>query len=195
MLCNALYAGFSYILEIRYDCMTTSEKSEPIKRKEEEETTLPRRADTFEAFRRNIERNIERAFTRPWPSVFDWRFPSMPFGAWSDIRTPLCDLVDKGDRYELQVEVPGIEKEKIDLKATRHAIEITGEQTEKTEEKGKNYVYNERSYRSFQRRVPIPEEIVPSKVNAKMVNGVLTIELPKKIPTKVEEETAKVKVE
>jgi HSP20 family molecular chaperone IbpA len=36
---------------------------------------------------------------------------------------------------------------------------------------------------------------VPSKVNAKMVNGVLTVELPKKIPTKVEEETTKVKVE
>lgn len=119
----------------------------------------------------------------------------MPFGTWSDIRTPLCDLVDKGDRYELQVEVPGIEKEKIDMKATRHAIEISGEQTEKTEERGKNYVYNERSYRSFQRRVPIPEEIVPSKVNAKMANGVLNIEMPKKVPTKVEEETTKVKVE
>ena len=38
---------------------------------------------------------------------------------------------------------------------------------EKTEDKGKNYVYNERSYRSFSRRIPIPEEIVPSKVTAK----------------------------
>jgi len=174
--------------------MITSEKSESSKRKEEA-SNLPRRMDAFESFRRNIERNIERAFTRPWPSAFDWRFPSLPFGAWSDIRTPVCDLVDKGDRYELQVEVPGIEKEKIDVKATRHAIEITGEQTEKTEEKGKNYIYNERSYRSFQRRVPIPEEIVPSKVNAKMVNGVLTIELSKIVPTKVEDETTRIKVE
>jgi HSP20 family protein len=193
MLCNALYAEFSYILEIRYACMTTSEKSEASERKEEE-TNLPRRADAFDTFRRNIEKNIERAFTRPWPSTLDWRFPSMPFGALVDVRAPLCDMVDRGDRYELQIEVPGIEKEKIDLKATKHAIEISGEQSEKTEEKGRNYVYNERSYRSFQRRVPIPEEIVPSKVNAKMVNGVLTIELPKKVPTKVEEETTKVKV-
>jgi HSP20 family protein len=194
MLCNAVYANVSYILEILYGCMATSEKSESPK-KREEETTFPRRADAFEAFRRNIERNIERAFMRPWPSVFDWRFPSMPFGPLSDIRAPLCDMVDKGDRYEVQVEVPGIEKEKIDLKATRHAIEITGEQTEKTEEKGKSYVYNERSYRSFHRRIPIPDEIVPSEVNAKMVNGVLIIELPKKVPTKVEEETTRVKVE
>lgn len=160
-----------------------------------DETNLPRRADGIEAFTRSLEKNIERAFSRPWPSIFDWRFPSLPFGAWSDIRAPLCDMMDKGDRYELTVEVPGIEKEKVDLKATRRAIQITGEQTEKTEEKGKNYVYNERSYRSFHRRIPIPEEIVPSKVSAKMVNGVLTIELPKKTPTKVEEESAKVKVE
>jgi len=183
--------------------MTASEVSEPARRKEEqeeegggeEETTLPRRADVFETFRRNIERNIERAFTRPWPSVFDWRFPLLPSGILNDIRTPLCDLVDKGDKYELQVEVPGIEKEKVDLKASKHAVEITGEQSEKTEEKGKDYVYNERSYRSFHRRIPIPEEIVPSKVSAKMANGVLTIQLPKKVPTKIEEETTKVKVD
>jgi HSP20 family protein len=174
--------------------MTTSEKSESTKRREEE-INLPRRADTFETFRRNIERNIERAFTQPWPSAFDWRFPSMPFEALLDIRAPLCDMVDRGDRYEIQVEVPGIEKEKIDVKATQHAIEISGEQSAKSEEKAKNYVYNERSYRAFQRRIPIPEEIVPSKVNAKMVNGVLTLELPKKVPTKTEEESAKVKVQ
>ena len=194
MLCNALYSEVSYTVDIQFNHMTTSDKSDSSKKKEEE-TNIPRRMDAFETFKHNIERNLEKAFTRPWPSPFDWRFPTLPFGALSDIRTPLCDLVDKGDRYELQLEVPGVEKDKIDLKATRHAIEIAGEQTEKTEEKGKNYVYNERSYRSFQRRVPIPDEILPSKVNAKMVNGVLTIELPKKVPTKAEDETTRVKIE
>ncbi len=175
--------------------MPTSEKPESDKGKAEEETKrLTTRADSFESFLRNIERNIERAFSPTWPSTFDWRFPSMPFGALAGVRAPLCDMVDKGDRYELQVETPGIEKEKIDLKATRHAIEISGQQSEKSEEKGRYYVYNERSYKSFERRIPIPEEIVPSKVNAKMVDGVLTIELPKKVPTKMEEETTKVKV-
>jgi HSP20 family protein len=175
---------------------TTSEKSESEKNKTEEETkSFPVRQESFESFLHNIERNIERAFSRPWPSTLDWRFPSVSFGALTGVRAPPCDMVDKGDKYELQVETPGIKKEKIDLKATRHAIEISGEESEKTEEKGKNYVYNERSYRSFERRIPIPEEIVPSKVYAKMVDGVLTIELPKKVPTKTEEGTTKVKVE
>jgi HSP20 family protein len=84
---------------------------------------------------------------------------------------PLGDLADKGDKYELQLEIPGINKESIDIKATRSSVEISGEQSEKTEEKRKDYVFNERSYRSFHRKVDIPVEIVPSKVEAKMENG------------------------
>ncbi|MFL6455257.1 MAG: Hsp20 family protein [Nitrososphaeraceae archaeon] len=38
------------------------------------------------------------------------------------------------------------------------------------------------------RSIPIPEEIVSSKVRAKMSNEVLHIELPKKNPTKLEEQ-------
>ena len=49
-------------------------------------------------------------------------------------------------------------------------------------------IYYERSYNSFYRKIPIPEEIVSSKVRAKMSNEVLHIELPKKNPTKLEEE-------
>jgi HSP20 family protein len=80
------------------------------------------------------------------------------------------------------------------VKATKNSVEISGEQSEKTEEKKKNYVYNERSYRSFHRKIPIPEEIVASKIDAKMSNGIIQIQLPKKIQTKPEEETTKVEI-
>jgi HSP20 family protein len=103
-------------------------------------------------------------------------------------------MIDKGDKYEIQVEVPGIEREKLNVKATKKSLEITGEQSEKIEDKDKNYVYNERSYRSFSRRIPIPEEIIPSKVTAKMSNGMLFVELPKTTPTKPSEETSKVEI-
>jgi HSP20 family protein len=144
----------------------------------------------FENFRRDIE-----GMMSPWSHspLWGWRFPSeLNIGARGEeemmVRTALYDMVDKGDKYELQVEVPGIEKDKIDVKTTKDSIEISGEQSEKTEEKRKNYVYNERSYSSFYRKIPIPEEIIPSKVSAKMSNGILQVELPKKMPTKLEEE-------
>ena len=95
-------------------------------------------------------------------------------------------MVDKGDRYELQAELPGIEKDKIHVKATDDSIEISAEQLEeeRVEERKKKYVYNERSYRSFYRTIPIPEQILSSEVTAKMNNGILRIDLPKKMPTK-----------
>jgi HSP20 family protein len=101
-------------------------------------------------------------------------------------RTPLVDMVDRGDRYRLRLEIPGIDKDKIQLNATDDSIEISGEQSgeESTEDKWHNYIYNERSYRSFYRSIPIPEEILPSKITARMDNGILRIDVPKKAPSR-----------
>ncbi len=61
------------------------------------------------------------------------------------------DMVDKEDSYELKVEVPGIEKERMKVIATNDSVEISGEQTteEGSEDKRTRYVYNERSYSTF----------------------------------------------
>lgn len=140
----------------------------------------------------SFRRDIQNAFlTLLWPRSLGWRFPS--FGTELDTRTPPCDMVDKGDKHEVTLEVPGIPKEKIDIKTRKKRVEVSGQQ-EKTEEKGKNYVYNEQSYQSFSRGIPIPEEINPSKVEGKMEIGLLRIELPKKPLTKVDEEETKVNV-
>jgi HSP20 family protein len=149
--------------------------------------------DIFDTFRRDVERMM-----MPWSSssssLWDWHFPSLPttedIQDQITVRMPIFDMVEKEDRYELKVEVPGIEKEKVKVKATEDAVEISGEQSkeEESEDKRKRFIYNERSYNSFYRKIPIPEEIVSSKVRAKMSNGVLHIELPKKKPIKLEEE-------
>jgi HSP20 family protein len=160
------------------------------KRDEEPREMMPTTGITsvFDNFMREMER-----MTRPWSFPMDWQFPSI-FEA-RDMRMALYELADRGDKFELQVEVPGIEKEKIDLKATKYSIEISGKHSEKTEEKkGKRYLYTERLYRSFYRNVTLPEEIVPSKVAAKVENGVLKVDLPKKTPTKGESEATRIDV-
>jgi HSP20 family protein len=124
--------------------------------------------------------------------MLDWRFPRefgmlRPYRTGGEeqgilSRTPLVDMVDKGDRYYLRLEVPGTDKDKIQLNATEDSIEVSGEQSEEesSQDKGRNFIYNERSYNSFYRSIPIPEEIIPSKINAKMQNGILQVEIPKK---------------
>jgi HSP20 family protein len=159
---------------------------------ESQRSLQTRRMDNvFDTFRRDIEDMM-----MPWSSssLWDWRFPSLSTteenNDQSMVRMPIFDMVDKEDRYELKVEVPGIEKEKVKVKATKDSLEIFGEQSkeEESEDNRRRFVYNERSYNSFYRKIPIPEEIVSSKIRAKMSNGVLHIELPKKNPTKLEEE-------
>ncbi len=36
-------------------------------------------------------------------------------------KLPLCDVADKGDKYEVNLEIPGIDKDKIDVKATKNS--------------------------------------------------------------------------
>lgn len=142
--------------------------------------------DIFEGFRKDIE----DAFFVPKWSFLDRRNELV-----SDFETrlPLCDMEDLGDKYEVTLEAPGIPKDKITVKAGPDYIDISGEQEKKTEEKSKNYLYNERSYSSLRRRISTPEEIVPSQIDAKMENGVLHIQVPKKAPTKTEETKVQIK--
>lgn len=140
----------------------------------------------FESFRRDMEDVL---------SVTRWPLMSSGNDLVSDFETrlPLCDMEDLGDRYKISLEAPGIPREKITIKAGIDYIDISGEEEKQTKEKGKNYLYNERSFSSLRRRIPTPEEIVPSKVDAKMENGVLHVQVPKKTPTKNVETNVQVK--
>lgn len=127
------------------------------------ESATGRLDDMFEEFRKEL------AAMNLWPGM----------NLSGNTRVPLCDIADRGSKYELHVEVPGITKDKMEVKATQHAVEISGSQSEKSEEKRKGYYYSERTAQSFYRMIPVPEEIDPSKVSASMNNGVLAVELPK----------------
>jgi HSP20 family protein len=122
-------------------------------------------------FRQEIENAMKTWSTSPWiPSLFDYE----------GIRLPLCDIADRGNRYEIQVEVPGMKKENVKVTATANAIEISAQNTQNTEEKRKGHMYTERSQSSFYRLIPLPYEIVTAKVKSKVNNGILTLEAPKK---------------
>lgn len=95
-------------------------------------------------------------------------------------RSPLTDLADLGNSYELTAEIPGIPNDKIDVQVSEDRVEITGEG--EAEAEGKEYLSREISYRGYYRKIPLPEEIVPKEARAKNVDGILKIELPKRTP-------------
>ncbi|MHA1385438.1 MAG: Hsp20/alpha crystallin family protein [Candidatus Helarchaeota archaeon] len=92
------------------------------------------------------------------------------------------DLIDKGDKYSIIAEIPGIPKEDINIEITKNVLEIKAENKTVKEEKKEGYIKRERGQRSFYRRVVLPEEIIADKIEAELKNGILSIDIPKKEP-------------
>ncbi len=170
-----------------------SSSSERKREEEQERNPMMMPSRQFENMFDSFRREMERMMTRPWSFPMDLEIPSISEAR--DMRMAPYELVDRGDRLELHLEVPGIEKENISVKTTKYSVEVSGKHSEKDQQqKGKKYIYSERLYRSFYRNVPLPEEIIPSKVSAKLENGILRVDLPKKNPTEAESEATRVEV-
>jgi HSP20 family protein len=108
-------------------------------------------------------------------------------------KAPPMDLADLGDRYEMQVEMPGMPKENINIEVTPNSIEISAEHDESKEDKGKNWLRHECSKISYYRSLELPEEIKSDNVDAELKDGMLTVMLHKVEP-KPEYKVRKVKV-
>jgi HSP20 family protein len=104
-----------------------------------------------------------------------WAFPSEISGPeW-----PRVDMEETDEAIRLTAELPGVDKDNIDISVTDETITIKGEKKQEEEKKGKGYYKLERSYGSFQRSFYLPCEVEADEVNATFKNGVLTIALPK----------------
>lgn len=100
------------------------------------------------------------------------------------VRQPLIDLADNGKEYVVKAELPGINKDDLNIEITENAIEISGEtKTEqKEEDKDKGYIRRERRYAKFYRSLPLPENVLTDKADAVLKDGILTVKLPKAAP-------------
>jgi len=109
------------------------------------------------------------------------------------VRYAAIDLVDNGNHYTVTAELPGFAKESVDIQINRDELLIRAQKNVETEEKRKNYMHRERGYSAFERTITFPEQVVPSKCEGEMKDGVLELKIPKKEP-KPEEKMTKVKL-
>ena len=91
------------------------------------------------------------------------------------------DIRDEGGAYVLEAELPGFQKEDINIQLSDNYLTITAEHRTESEEKDKkgNYVRRERSYGSFSRSFDV-SGIDVSAIKASYQDGVLKLVLPKK---------------
>ena len=105
-------------------------------------------------------------------------------GAWK--LTPAVNIYESNEKFAIEIAAPGLEKEdfKIDLK--NEILTVSSEKSDKKEEeanKGK-VIRSEFRYASFQRSFALPKEVDVANIKASNKNGILTIELPKKVEYK-----------
>lgn len=112
--------------------------------------------------------------------------------AGMEITIPTVDLYEEKDDIIVKAELPGMEKENIDINLLDDRLTIKGEKKKEEEIKKENYYRAERSYGSFTRTLELPRQVQADKVKANFKNGVLEIRLPKTEEAKKKETRVKV---
>ena len=123
-----------------------------------------RRMANFDPFR-EME-NMERSF----------------FGSGNVVSAFRTDVSDTGDAFVLECELPGFKKEDIGINIENDCLTIAVERKLDEENKKPNFVKRERFYGSFSRSFDVTG-INTDAIEAKYLDGILTLTLPKKVET------------
>ena len=141
------------------------------------------RRDPFSALQQEINDLFDRDF---WdfgnvPSVFDEGF------------APAMDVKDHDDRVEVRCDLPGVEKDDIDVSISGSMLTVKGEKKGEKEDKDGDYYRKESWSGSFQRSVNLPDAVDADRAEAEMKNGMLVLTIPKKEEKKRKQIDVKVK--
>jgi HSP20 family protein len=95
------------------------------------------------------------------------------------IRIPTIDLVETEQELVVKAEMPGIDKDKIEVEVLPELLNISAEMHEEREEKDVTHHRCERVWGRFERSIPLPAEVVTDQTKATYRDGLLEIHLPK----------------
>lgn len=136
-------------------------------------TSLTRYSPTFSSLRREVDRLFDDMLR-----VRDGE--DTRSAVWS----PRTDISEREDRYVLHVDVPGLSKKDLTIELQGDTLTVSGERKSEHEEKEQNLHRVERFYGHFFRSFTLPQASDTENVKARMKDGVLTIEVPKREDSK-----------
>jgi HSP20 family protein len=138
------------------------------------EPTGNRRRDPFSMFN-DIELMMDRMLGRRWPL-----FRSLPGVGDMDVSwNPQVDMYEQGNELVIKAELPGVSRDDIDVSIEKGDLILKGERKSEHEVKDENAYRLERSFGSFYRRLPLPDDVKEDDISATYNDGVLEIRMPK----------------
>jgi len=129
------------------------------------------------------------------PSRF-WDFEPFSLKIFDEddfFRTPLANVTEDESGFHMTAELPGLEKGDLEITIHDGDLEIRGERKEEHEEKKEGYVRKEYSSSSYYRTFKLPENVDEEKIDATLDNGVLKLDLPKKVIEEKEKKKIEIK--
>lgn len=142
----------------------------PLRRRESD---IVRLDDQFPQLDR-IRQGLLSIFDSPaWSSMDPMRWPAMP----EDQHLALADLVEREDEFELSVELPGIDREAIDIEAEGRRIIVTAQRDE--QERDGVLRHRTRVVGQIRHEALLPSDVNEEAIEATLDKGVLRLRLPK----------------
>ena len=140
---------------------------------------MARRANPFEDLEELFDR-MRRQFEEATGSMEDVSVESLRSGMRIDVE-------DSGESFVVTADLPGFDKDDIDVRLSDQRLRISADHTEETTEEGDrsddgHFVRQERHHSSMERVVRLPEPVDEASVSAQFRNGVLTVTLTKAEP-------------
>ena len=139
------------------------------------------------------------------PSIFNDFFDN----DWLDRRSttsPAVNILETDDCYKVEVAAPGMTREdfKVHLNEDNELLitlekrtepKDSAENTNESKPRKSTYLRREFSYTQYRQTLLLPENIERDKISARMENGVMTIDIPKKSPEAVAAESRQIEVQ
>jgi len=130
----------------------------------------------FEEMNRMFDHFLHRNWMQPlhW-EMPEWSHLATPFGG----KMPRMDVIDRDKEIVVKAELPGVNKEDLDISMTDNTVVIKGSTTAEEKEEKDNYYRSEISHGAFARTMVLPAEVDVDKAKTEFKHGVLTLTVPK----------------
>lgn len=93
---------------------------------------------------------------------------------------PKVEVKEKGNRYEVSAELPGIKEDDLEISLRQNNLIIQGEKRQQNESESDGVYKSEFSYGSFYRTIPLTADVDDKNIDASYQDGILKVVLTKK---------------
>ncbi len=98
----------------------------------------------------------------------------------ADWVAPRSDASALEDYYEINVELPGVKTDDVDVSLHDNSLMVRGEKRSEREEAGRTYFFSEREYGAFQQTFRLPPDADSDKIDAEFSDGILRLKIAKR---------------